>query len=176
MPTDPNDYAVWVAVIAAMAIALFVALRGGKAGAPPPPEAPIERGPAAPLAEPATPVSPIPPAPQPPGPLAAGLAEPPEERGPYLVAPIGEPDNLQQIKGIGPKLAARLAELGVFHYAQIAAWTPDELATVDAELGQFRGRPERDRWQEQARLLATGDTRAFERAHGKLGPPAGPAA
>jgi predicted flap endonuclease-1-like 5' DNA nuclease len=78
-----------------------------------------------------------------------------------------------RIKGIGPKLSARLAELGVFHYAQIAGWTPEQLAAVDAQLGNFQGRPERDQWQSQARLLASGDVKAYERAHGKLEQPTG---
>jgi predicted flap endonuclease-1-like 5' DNA nuclease len=93
---------------------------------------------------------------------------------PFLTAPEGAPDDLGRIKGIGPKLSARLAELGVFHYAQIANWTPAQLAAVDAELGNFSGRPERDQWQSQARLLASGDLKGYERAHGKLAePPAG---
>jgi predicted flap endonuclease-1-like 5' DNA nuclease len=49
---------------------------------------------------------------------------------------------------------------------------PAELAALDARLGVFQGRPERDRWQEQARLLAAGDVKGFERLHGKLGPEA----
>jgi predicted flap endonuclease-1-like 5' DNA nuclease len=95
---------------------------------------------------------------------------------PFLAAPDGPADDLMAIKGIGPKLAARLAELGVFHYRQIAGWTPAQLAKVDAELGAFQGRPERDQWQSQARLLAAGDIKAYERAHGKLGPGGGAAA
>lgn len=102
----------------------------------------------------------------------AGAAVP----SPFLPAPDGPPDDLMAIKGIGPKLAARLSELGVFHYRQIAGWTPEQLAEVDAQLGAFQGRPERDRWQSQARLLAAGDIRGYERAHGKLGPGTGPAA
>jgi predicted flap endonuclease-1-like 5' DNA nuclease len=78
-----------------------------------------------------------------------------------------------RIKGIGPKLSTRLAELGVFHYRQIADWTPEQLAAVDAQLGNFQGRPERDQWQSQARLLASGDVKAYERAHGKLEQPTG---
>lgn len=93
---------------------------------------------------------------------------------PFLAAPDGAPDDLMRIKGIGPKLSVRLGELGVFHYAQIAGWTPEQLAAVDAELGNFSGRPERDQWQSQARLLAAGDLKGYERAHGKLAePPAG---
>jgi predicted flap endonuclease-1-like 5' DNA nuclease len=92
------------------------------------------------------------------------------EASPFLAAPEGPADDLSRIKGIGPKLSARLAELGVFHYAQIAAWTPEQLAMVDAQLGTFQGRPARDQWQAQARLLAAGDLKAYERAHGKLEP------
>jgi predicted flap endonuclease-1-like 5' DNA nuclease len=94
---------------------------------------------------------------------------------PFLSAPDGPADDLLRIKGIGPKLSARLAELGVFHYRQIAGWTPAELAAVDAQLGNFQGRPERDQWQSQARLLAAGDMKAYERVHGKLGPADPPA-
>lgn len=89
---------------------------------------------------------------------------------PFLPAPDGEADDLGRIKGIGPKLSTMLTELGVFHYRQIAAWTPEQLAHVDSQLGRFQGRPERDQWQSQAQLLADGDIKAYERAHGKLGP------
>lgn len=104
----------------------------------------------------------------PPAPVAA----PPT---PFLDAPDGEVDNLRQIKGIGPKLETMLREMGVFHYRQIAEWTPEQLAFVDSRLGNFSGRPERDQWQAQAALLAAGDIKAYERAHGKLGPQAPPA-
>lgn len=92
---------------------------------------------------------------------------------PFLAAPDGPADDLMAIKGIGPKLATRLGELGVFHYRQIAAWTPAQLAEVDAQLGSFQGRPARDQWQSQAALLAAGDIKGYERAHGKLGPGSG---
>jgi predicted flap endonuclease-1-like 5' DNA nuclease len=88
---------------------------------------------------------------------------------PFVSGPNGAGDDLRQIKGIGPKLETLLHTLGVFHYAQIAAWTPLQLAHVDARLGTFAGRPERDQWQSQARLLAAGDIKGYERAHGKLG-------
>ena len=105
---------------------------------------------------------------------AAPLPELVALSSPFLLEPIGEPDDLGQIKGIGPKMQALLKELGVFHYSQIAEWTPVQLAAVDAKLGQFQGRPERDQWQSQARLLASGDRKAYERVHGKLGPDAAP--
>jgi predicted flap endonuclease-1-like 5' DNA nuclease len=109
---------------------------------------------------------------------AAAVPTPAAEAAPspFLVAPDGPADDLGKIKGIGPKLSALLAELGVFHYRQIADWTPEQLALVDSRLGNFQGRPERDQWQSQARLLAAGDTKAYERVHGKLGPAEPPAA
>jgi predicted flap endonuclease-1-like 5' DNA nuclease len=102
-----------------------------------------------------------------PAPPPAGSASP------FLPAPEGTADDLMRIKGIGPKLSARLAELGVFHYSQIAGWTAEQMAAVDAQLGTFQGRPERDQWQSQAGLLASGDVKAYERVHGKLEQPSG---
>lgn len=100
----------------------------------------------------------------------ADVAPSADTPSPFLAAPNGEPDDLRKIKGIGPKLATMLRELGVFHYQQIADWTPGQMAEVDSRLGNFSGRPERDQWQSQARLLASGDIKAYERAHGRLGP------
>lgn len=89
---------------------------------------------------------------------------------PVIVPADGPPDDLRQIKGIGPKLAAMLGEMGITRFSQIAAMSEADLAALDARLGAFQGRPARDRWQEQARLLADGDRKGFERLHGKLGP------
>lgn len=94
---------------------------------------------------------------------------PDELAPPPVAAAAGPPDDLRRIKGIGPKLEALLHELGVTRFDQIAAWEAAELAAIDARLGSFQGRPERDQWQEQARLLAAGDMKAFERLHGKIG-------
>ncbi|QHL90368.1 hypothetical protein GVO57_05350 [Sphingomonas changnyeongensis] len=73
------------------------------------------------------------------------------------------------MKGVGPKVAALLQGLGVTRFDQIAAWSDDDIARIDAHLGAFRGRAVRDRWVEQARLLAAGDTAAYEAAFGRLG-------
>jgi len=77
-------------------------------------------------------------------------------------------DDLTQIKGVGPKLSARLRELGVTGFAQIAAWDDAEMARIDAQLGTFAGRPARDAWVEQARFLASGDVAGYEAKFGKL--------
>ena len=129
-----------------------------RAASPAPAPTPVPAATAAPTAAP---------------PQSAAPPQPADLPSPFLPAPEGTADDLMRIKGIGPKLSARLAELGVFHYAQIAGWTPEQLAAVDAQLGNFQGRPERDQWQSQARLLASGDVKAYERAHGKLEQPTG---
>jgi predicted flap endonuclease-1-like 5' DNA nuclease len=46
-----------------------------------------------------------------------------------------------------------LQSLGVYHFDQIAAWTPAEIDWVNAAIS-FRGRIERERWVEQAQRLA----------------------
>lgn len=76
--------------------------------------------------------------------------------------------SVTQLKGLGPKVAQRLAELGVTTVGQIAALTDDEAAALDAKLGSFSGRMARDRWQEQARFLAAGDKAGFEAVFGRL--------
>ena len=77
-------------------------------------------------------------------------------------------DDLSRIKGLGPKLRTRLAELGVTRFDQIAAWSEADLAAIDAQLGTFAGRPAKDNWIEQARLLASGDLADYEGKFGKV--------
>ncbi|HEY2179415.1 MAG TPA: hypothetical protein VGH15_12615 [Caulobacteraceae bacterium] len=62
-------------------------------------------------------------------------------------------DDLTALIGIGPKLAAALAERGITTYAQLAAWSADEAEAFDAELS-LKGRVARDAWVAQARRLA----------------------
>jgi predicted flap endonuclease-1-like 5' DNA nuclease len=81
----------------------------------------------------------------------------------------GPGDTLTQLKGLGPKAASRLNELGVTRFDQIASWNEADVTAIDMQMGAFKGRIVRDRWVEQARLLAKGDTAAFEAEFGKLG-------
>jgi predicted flap endonuclease-1-like 5' DNA nuclease len=75
---------------------------------------------------------------------------------------------LTQLKGLGPKVATRLGELGIDRVGQLAALDDAQAVSLDSEMGPFAGRMARDRWIEQARLLAAGDTEGFERVFGKL--------
>lgn len=75
---------------------------------------------------------------------------------------------LTRLKGVGPKLAARLNELGVTSVGQIAAWSESDIDRIDPELGRFQGRIRRDAWVEQAKLLESGDTGGYEGKFGKL--------
>jgi predicted flap endonuclease-1-like 5' DNA nuclease len=81
---------------------------------------------------------------------------------------VADGDDLTRIKGLGPKLSRLLADLGVTRFDQIAAWSEADIAAIDAQLGAFAGRPTRDAWVEQARLLASGDAAAYEAKFGKL--------
>lgn len=108
----------------------------------------------------------------PPEPVAVAEPEPTPEPvqppSPFMAAPNGEPDTLTLIKGVGPKLSDMLNELGVFHFSQIAEWDANQVAEVDSQLGAFKGRVSRDRWVDQARMLASRDIAAFEREFGKM--------
>jgi predicted flap endonuclease-1-like 5' DNA nuclease len=81
----------------------------------------------------------------------------------------GTGDDLTRIKGLGPKIAGLLGEFGITSFAQIAAWTPEEVERIDAKLGRFAGRITRDQWVAQAQLLAAGDEAGFTEQFGKNG-------
>ncbi len=96
-------------------------------------------------------------------------AEPAQAESSPVPAPEStESDDLTRIKGVGPKLSTRLAELGISSFAQIAAWSDADLARVDSMLGTFAGRPARDNWVAQCRFLASGDVAGYEAQFGKL--------
>ena len=80
----------------------------------------------------------------------------------------GPPDDLVKLKGVGPKLAGLLNERGITRFDQIAMLSPGQVESIDASLGAFRGRFERDRIVEQADYLARGDIDGYEAKFGKL--------
>lgn len=65
-----------------------------------------------------------------------------------------KPDDLTAIKGVGPKLAGLLNDLGVTRFAELAAMSEAEFEALDEKLGAFRGRWKRDDWAGQAASLA----------------------
>ena len=67
-------------------------------------------------------------------------------------APEGEPDDLKKISGVGPVLEGKLHGLGITKFAQVAAFTADDITKVDDALS-FKGRIERDDWISQAKKL-----------------------
>ncbi|MEO0502715.1 MAG: 50S ribosomal protein L21 [Pseudomonadota bacterium] len=64
-------------------------------------------------------------------------------------------DDLKQLSGVGPALEKKLHEAGVTTFAQIAAWTLEDVAAMDEKLS-FKGRIEREGWIAQAEELAKG--------------------
>lgn len=103
-----------------------------------------------------------------PPPTPAGLAGAGEAVAASAAPARAGGDELTRIKGVGPKVEKLLHGLGVTSFAQIAAWDEAEIDRIDGELGAFSGRIRRDDWRAQARLLAEGDTTAYERRFGKL--------
>ncbi len=84
-------------------------------------------------------------------------------------APATTADNLQLLKGVGPKLVVLLGGLGVTRFQQVADWTDTDIAAIDAQLGAFQGRIVRDNLVDQAGYLARGDKAGFEAKYGALG-------
>lgn len=80
----------------------------------------------------------------------------------------GPPDDLIRLKGVGPKLAALLNERGISRFDQIAKLSEGQVEMIDASLGAFRGRFERDRIVEQADYLSRDDIDGYEAKFGKL--------
>jgi predicted flap endonuclease-1-like 5' DNA nuclease len=81
----------------------------------------------------------------------------------------GGPDNLKEIKGVGPKLEQLLHSMGFYHFDQIANWTAEEEAWVNANLVGFKGRVSRDEWVKQAKILAAGGDTEFSKRVDKGG-------
>jgi predicted flap endonuclease-1-like 5' DNA nuclease len=71
----------------------------------------------------------------------------------FLDSPDGAADDLTLVKGIGPRLADLLNDIGIFHIRQIAGWSAADCAEVDGKLGAFKGRIARDAWVAQARQI-----------------------
>nr|WP_298925882.1 hypothetical protein [uncultured Erythrobacter sp.] len=74
-------------------------------------------------------------------------------------------DDLTRIKGIGPKLQERCRSVSISRFEQIAAWSEIDVAEFEQSL-KLSGRISRDRWVDQAKLLAAGDDAAHKAEFG----------
>lgn len=82
-------------------------------------------------------------------------AEPLPGARPAAAALSGAADDLQRIKGIGPKNERLLHGLGIYYFRQIAGWSDENIAWVNGYLS-FKGRIERENWVGQAKDFAEG--------------------
>ncbi|WP_299675590.1 50S ribosomal protein L21 [uncultured Roseobacter sp.] len=82
-------------------------------------------------------------------------AEPKAEAPKAKAAPKAGADDLKQLSGVGPALEKKLLDAGVTTFAQIAAWTDEDVAAMDEKLS-FKGRIEREGWIDQAKELSKG--------------------
>ncbi|WP_176597081.1 MULTISPECIES: hypothetical protein [Sphingobium] len=176
------DYGLWL-LIALLVIIGIVFLLSGR-NRPSEPSVPAEvKKPAPPTAAPlaaatpvaappvSTPIEPVAPEPVAAAPAPAEPVAPAPEPipvSPAVTTPSADKDDLLKLKGVGPKLNTLLIELGVTRYAQIAGWNDSDIAAIDAKLGNFKGRPVRDQWIDQAKYLAAGDLAGFEAKYGKI--------
>ncbi len=64
----------------------------------------------------------------------------------------GKGDNLTLIDGVGNAIEKKLNALGIYHFEQIAKWTSDHETWIGNEIG-FPGRPERENWVKESKIL-----------------------
>ena len=86
-------------------------------------------------------------------PKAEAKEEKPKAAPKKAAAKKADADDLTRISGVGPVIVKKLHALDVTTFAQIAAWTPEDIAAMDEKLN-FKGRIERDEWVKQAKELA----------------------
>ncbi len=80
----------------------------------------------------------------------AGSSPSASQSVPSATATLEADDLIGEIDGIGPVIGAKLAELGVTTFRQIAVWTPEDIDRIDDYIA-FPGRIQREDWIGQAR-------------------------
>ena len=70
-----------------------------------------------------------------------------------LDGPKGAPDDLTLISGITDQSQRALNELGIYHYWQVAGWTPEHVAWLSSRI-EGPGRIARENWMSQAARLS----------------------
>ncbi|MFW2376036.1 MAG: NrfD/PsrC family molybdoenzyme membrane anchor subunit, partial [Cellulophaga baltica] len=63
------------------------------------------------------------------------------------------PDDLKEVKGIGPQMEKTLNQIGIFKFSQVSKMTEKEYDLLDSITGSFPGRAQRDDWAGQAKIL-----------------------
>ncbi len=86
-------------------------------------------------------------------PAPKAKAAPKTDENGRLTKPLGQPDDLKLIKGVGAVLERRLNDAGIFHFWQISALRKAQMDALENVL-RFPGRMTRDNWKAQARALA----------------------
>jgi len=74
----------------------------------------------------------------------------------------GKKDDLKRIKGVGPKIEKTLNGLGIYHFDQIAQWSPKSVDWINGFIS-FKDRIQREKWIEQATKLAKGQDTEFSK-------------
>ncbi len=72
---------------------------------------------------------------------------------PEITPKKSERDDLQEIKGVGPVLEKLLHKTGIYYFKQVALLDKKGVDELDAQLTQFPGRIQRDKWVSQAKSL-----------------------
>ncbi len=69
------------------------------------------------------------------------------------VASHAQADDLKEILGVGPFLEKKMHAIGVYTFAQVARFTPEDVDKVNDIIEFFPGRIERDNWVGQAQAF-----------------------
>ena len=88
------------------------------------------------------------------------IATDPGMKPPTMNARPENVDDLKRIKGVGNVIEKTLNELGIFNFAQIAAWNQSHVLWIENYVA-FPGRVKREEWVAQAKTLDSGGTTEF---------------
>lgn len=85
----------------------------------------------------------------------------------HVTADVGEPDDLQRIEGIGPKISSTLNAAGITTFRRLAASSVEELADILRAAGISRI-SDPSTWSQQASLAAAGEWETLEKLQDSL--------
>lgn len=74
----------------------------------------------------------------------------------YSAPRDGQGDDLSLIWGVAEKLEDKMNAAGIWHFDQIANWSPANIDWFEHEFEGFKGRLDRDKWIDQCKKLAAG--------------------